>query len=130
MPKAPPTGTKVLGTIGEKAAAEFLKRKGYEILDVNFTCPLGELDIVARDGRTIVFVEVKTRSAGQIIRPKDQVGQRKIQRLSALAVYYRKKMNLLQTSGRFDVIGVIVGPAGMEIEHIEHAFELHQSFYY
>ena len=78
------------GAWGEDRAAEFLAREGYRILERNYRCPLGEMDIIAREGRTVVFVEVKTRSSERFGPPHAAIGPQKQRRMTAIALYYLK----------------------------------------
>lgn len=113
-----------LGERGEDAAARFLRRLGYKIVARQARDTLGEIDIIAVDGRTIVFVEVRTRADSEHGTPLDTVDRDKQRRLTRLAVAYLKRHRLLGHSARFDVIGII-WPAGAQqpqIEHIQNAF--------
>ncbi len=115
---------KSLGDRGEDAAARFLKRQGYHILARHYDSPLGELDIVAVDGRTVVFVEVKTRRSNDAGRASDAIDQRKEQRMTQAALGYLKSNRLLEYSARFDVVA-ITWPENMRkptIEHLKNAF--------
>lgn len=115
---------KPLGLRGEDVAAKFLKRKGYRILARHVDSPLGELDIIAVDGRTIVFVEVKTRSSTDAGHPADAIDERKERRMTQAALAYLKAQGLLKYSARFDVVA-IVWPTDARrpiIEHYENAF--------
>jgi putative endonuclease len=115
---------KSLGQRGEDAAARFLKRAGYRILARGLDSRLGELDIVAVDGRTIVFVEVKTRSTDQKGHPAEAIDSRKEQRMTQAALAYLKAQRLLDYAARFDVVAV-TWPANTGrpvIEHIKNAF--------
>ena len=117
-------GSESLGRRGETAAAKFLKRLGYRILECGYDSPLGEIDIIAIDGRTIVFVEVKTRSSTDAGHPADAVDATKRRRMTQAALAYLKAHNLLQTPARFDVIAVTwrdVHEAPV-IEHFQNAF--------
>ena len=87
-------------------AAEFLKRHGYHILARSLDSPLGELDIVAVDGRTVVFVEVKTRSSNDAGHPDEAIDSRKEQRMTQAALAYLKSNRLLNYSSRFDVVAI------------------------
>jgi putative endonuclease len=115
-----------LGQRGERAAVKFLKRKGYKILATGDRLKhRDELDIVAADGRTVVFVEVKTRTSKLQGHPAEAVDAIKQRKLTKLAVTYLKRHGLLEYSARFDVIA-IVWPEGArkpQIEHIQNAFE-------
>jgi putative endonuclease len=118
---------KTLGQRGEAMAARYLRRRGYKILARGDHFGPGELDLVAlaRDGRTIVFVEVKTRQSHVAGHPSDAVDDVKQRRLTRLAVTFLKHHGLLECPARFDVIA-ITWPAEKwfpTIEHIKNAFE-------
>ena len=118
--------TRPLGLRGEDAAVRHLKRKGYRILARSVDSPLGELDIIAVEGRTIVFVEVKTRASIDAGPPADAIDERKMKRMTQAALAYLKSQGLLKYSARFDVVAII-WPAGARrpasIEHFQNAFE-------
>jgi putative endonuclease len=116
---------KTLGQRGEVAAARYLRRHGYKILARSDHFGPGELDLVALDRKTIVFVEVKTRQSQQAGHPSDAVDEIKQRRLTRLAVSFLKRHQLLECPARFDVIA-ITWPADKwfpTIEHIKNAFE-------
>jgi putative endonuclease len=116
---------KPLGRRGEDAAARFLRRKRYTIVARGHRDNIGEIDLVAVDGRTVVFIEVKTRTSHDAGHPADAVDTAKQQRLTRLALSYLKRHDLLDYQARFDVVA-ITWPAGSRrptIEHIENAFE-------
>lgn len=108
------------GSCYEKQAAEFLKGKGLEILEMNFRCRMGEIDLIARDGRYLVFVEVKyrsTRSQGMAV---DAVGKEKQRAISKVAAYYLlTHCKSMDVPCRFDVVGI----EGEEIRWIPNAFD-------
>lgn len=110
--------TKILGTSGEVLAKKFLEKKGYRIVEVNYVNKIGEIDIIAKQGETIVFVEVKTRSSLKFGRPSEVVGLNKQNKIRSVALSYLKTTKNLETPARFDVIEVL----GEEIRHIENAF--------
>lgn len=113
------------GTRAERAAAKFLKRLGYRILVRNYSCPLGELDLIALDGTCIVFVEVRSTELGETTRPAASVDDAKQRRLTRLALHFLQKKRLLNQAARFDVLA-IRWPAGQrapEIVHHRNAFE-------
>ncbi len=112
--------TREIGAAYEKAAAEYLEHKGYRILEMNFRGRNAEADIIARDGKTYVFVEVKYREGAGSGHPLEAVTYAKQKKVSAAAVYYMSIHKLLPdaTPIRFDVIGI----TGEEITHIENAF--------
>ncbi len=116
---------KPLGYLGERAAEKYLKRKGYKIVARGLLLRGGELDLVAVDGRTIVFVEVKTRRSIEHGRPAEAVGPRKQGYLTRAALFYLKRHGLLEYPARFDVVA-ITWPQDAKrptIEHFQNAFE-------
>jgi putative endonuclease len=114
-----------LGQRGEDAACRYLKRRGYKVVARGDRGGIGELDIVAVDGRTVVFVEVKTRRSHETGHPAEAVDQHKQQRLTRAALSFLKRHDLLECSSRFDVIAVTWPPSQKQpdIEHLENAFE-------
>jgi putative endonuclease len=113
------------GTRSERAAAQFLKRLGYRILVRNYTCDLGELDIIALDRGCIVFVEVRSTESTDHSRPAASVDVTKQRKLSRLALSFLKRKNLLDHTARFDVL-TLCWPEGQrrpDIQHIKNAFE-------
>ena len=95
-----------VGTQGEQRAAAFLRKLGYRIVRKNYRCRGGEIDIIARDGNTLVFVEVKTRVKGGYELPEASVTGRKKQRLRRAARHFMRAYHLGDCTFRFDVIGV------------------------
>ena len=102
-----------------------IKAKGYKILEQSRRSPQGELDLIALDGRTIVFVEVKTRATTDPHDPVDGVTQRKRQQLTRLGLAYLKQNGLLEHSARFDIVGINWPRSAKEpaIRHYVNAFE-------
>lgn len=100
----------VLGRRGEEAAVRLLLAKGYTILARNWRIRSGELDIVARDGRTLVFVEVKTRRRSGFYRPGDNLSLRQMRRNFRAALFYCRVIGKPLLPGRFDLIEVIASP--------------------
>jgi putative endonuclease len=111
-----------LGDRGEEIAARFLKKSGLKILKRNYTSPSGEIDIIARDGDTVVFVEVKTRSDDQFGSPAEAVGERKQHKIRTAAMHYLQKLKK-QPPARFDIVSIYVKGGQEEVEHIVDAFE-------
>lgn len=103
----------------EQQAADLLKASGFEILDRNWSTPLGELDIVAKKGDTVVFVEVRARSNPAYGTPAESVTPAKRAKIIKAAMAYLKARRPRAESFRFDVIGIV---PGAEPEHIEDAF--------
>ena len=116
---------KLLGNRGERAAIRFLRRQGYQILHRQFRNRIGEIDVVAKDGNGIVFVEVKTRKSDAAGGPEEAVTFTKQKQLTKLALTYLKRYNLLEHSARFDVVAVIWPDDARkpEITHYQNAFE-------
>ena len=119
-----------LGALGERLAREHMERAGYEILERNFSCGLGEVDLVAATQGALVFCEVKTRVAGGRrgpVAPLDAIGPLKRRRLRALATAWleqRRDERPFRAALRFDAIGVTLNHAGglLALEHVEDAF--------
>jgi putative endonuclease len=118
-------GPKTLGQRGEAAAARYLKRLGYKIVGRGTHIRRGEIDIIAVDGRTIVFVEVKTRDSSIAGEPHEAVDLEKQKRLTRLALVYLKRHGLLDYPARFDVVSILWPKHRRrpEIQHIKNAFE-------
>jgi len=114
-----------LGRQGEAAAARYLRRQGYRILARGDRSWPGEIDLVALDRQTIVFVEVKTRESRDSGHPIEAVGPAKQRRLTRLAVTFLKRHGLLESPARFDVVAVTwaADQRRPTIEHFENAFD-------
>ena len=110
-----------VGTEKENLAAEYLRGKGYFIIEKNYRVRQGEIDLIARDGTCIVFVEVKYRADGRSGDALEAVTGAKIRQISKMALFYlnQKKISIDNTPIRFDVIGI----NGDSITHIENAFD-------
>lgn len=114
-----------LGQSGEKIAADFLQGRGYAILARNYRRRTGEIDIIAREGEMLVFIEVKTRSGGTYGSPAAAITPRKQRQISRTAQYYLAEQDLFDTPARFDVVTVIFGNDQQpEIELLADAFDL------
>ena len=118
------------GIKGEEEAARFLSRCGYAILDKNVRTRVGEIDLVAKEGKTLVFVEVKTRKeiaeAPPPVPPQAGVHTRKQNKLGKLAQSYLQLKRLREQPCRFDVVAVVVNDDGgvKAIRHIPNAFSV------
>ncbi|MBI5765571.1 MAG: YraN family protein [Planctomycetes bacterium] len=115
--------TKQLGTIGEKAAQQFLCALGHKILAKNFTCPLGELDIITQVGNTIVFVEVKSLASDRHDDPESHITPAKQRKLRQVAEFWLAKHRHPECAYRFDAVSVVIAD-GREpvVRHIPEAF--------
>jgi putative endonuclease len=110
----------LLGQQGEQLAADFLTRAELEILERNWRCDLGEIDIVALDGRTLVICEVKTRSGVGFGTPLEAITRQKAARLRRLAVAWVRAHGLFFAEIRIDVIGVLRAASGeFTIQHVQ-----------
>lgn len=111
-----------LGDRGERTASSYLRSKGLRIIVRGYRTALGEIDLIARDGDTIVFVEVKTRRQGA---PALAVTPEKQRRITLAALHFLKRYGLLEQRSRFDVVTVVWADDRREpvIEHFPHAFE-------
>jgi putative endonuclease len=113
----------ITGKEGEKIAAAYLKKNGYRIIEINFRCPIGEIDIVAKEKDDLVFVEVKTRKSMELGYPEQAVGIRKQKKMSQLALWYLQKRKIADTNARFDVVAVTLIPENNEVKLIKNAFD-------
>ena len=112
--------TRKIGGEYEARAAEYLEASGYEILERNYRCACGEIDLIARQGNCLVFIEVKYRKTDRFGDAAAAVDPRKQQRLSKMAAFYCLSRRVPQeTPCRFDVIAV----TGQELAHYENAFD-------
>lgn len=110
-----------VGTNYEKQAAEYLKKKGLKILGQNFYCRMGEIDIIAKDGEYLVFVEVKYRRNESCGSPLEAVNVKKQKRICRAASYFCVRYGYrMDMSFRFDVVAIL---GNGEITHVENAFE-------
>jgi len=114
---------KKIGARGEDLAISELKGHGYKIIERNYRCRHGEVDAIARDGDTLVFVEVKTRSEDSFGSPLEAVTVSKRRKISTLARWYVASRHLEEVPVRFDVVAVDVSGAKPEITLIRSAFD-------
>lgn len=115
----------VVGELGEKLALKFLQSKGYRVLETNMRTPFGEIDVVAKKGDIIIFIEIKTRSTSSLGPPYLAVTKAKQIRLIKNALFYLKRRGLLDSDWRIDVVSVKLDYSyNLEyIELIENAVE-------
>ncbi len=122
------------GQEGETIAADYLKKRGYKIVEQNFRCSIGEIDLIAWEGETLVFVEVKARSSSQFGGPEGAVTLRKQEKIIRVASAYLQQKKLLTVLCRFDVVAVIKAArplqdgTGVAITLFQNAFEGRSSF--
>jgi putative endonuclease len=109
---------KITGNRGESLAVSFLEKKGYRIEERNFRTRFGEIDIVCRDGETLVFAEVKTKIGHDFGEPEEMVGKSKIAKVKRMGEVYLQEKGLV-VSCRVDVVAVVLLENG-EVEKISH----------
>ncbi|NOZ21869.1 MAG: YraN family protein [Planctomycetes bacterium] len=113
---------KSLGKRGEEAAVRYLKKNGYRILERNFCCRTGEIDVVASEGDTICFVEVKSRRSNKSGLPEYAITKMKKRRIVNAALFYLTRKRVQDADCRFDVMSIVMGEAEPEIELYKGAF--------
>ncbi len=113
------------GALGEKIAGEFLGKNGYEIVETNYRCTEGEIDIIARQRNTLVFIEVRTKRSRRFGSPEESITGVKKERLRALAERYGQEHENLPAVWRIDVVAIQMEKGGRvkRIEIIENAIE-------
>lgn len=111
------------GILGEEIARGFLGKNGYHIVETNYRCPQGEIDIIARREETLVFVEVRTKKSQQYGSPEESITPTKMKRLRAVAAHYRQHRDDLPASWRIDVLAIQMNRYGRvsRLELIENA---------
>ncbi len=114
-----------LGEKGEGLAEGFLKRKGYKIIQKNYRTPIGEIDIIAQDGDTLVFIEVKARGSIEYGEPFEAVNRTKRQKIANVASLYLKRFKDTP-SCRFDVISIFYKNGKPQFELLKDAFEAYR----
>jgi len=113
-----------LGRRGEDEAAFYLKKQGYVLLQRNYRCPLGEIDIIAKEGKTLVFIEVRARSSDRFGMPQESVNRNKILKIYKVAQYYLKAVQKEEEPVRFDVLALLFDIENQlqQLNHIKSAF--------
>ena len=117
-------GRRRTGESGEALAVKFLKKNGYRIIERNYRCKLGEIDIIARDDRGLAFIEVKARRTDEFGGPKWAVTPQKQRKISMVALEYLKETEQMEKKARFDVVAIRLLPDHPDVEIIKNAFEL------
>ncbi len=113
-----------LGRFGEDLAFKKIKRLGYKKIIRNYRCSVGEVDLVANDGDTLVFIEIKTRKGKSTGYAKEAVNARKRKQLSKVALFYMKSNDCTEAKARFDVIAISIIGDKPQIEVVKNAFDL------
>lgn len=116
---------KSFGKVGEEFAAKYLRERKYKVIKRNYRCSFGEIDIVALDGKALVFIEVKTRGSTTFGSPQLAVDRRKQMQISKAALDFIKRKKISRMDMRFDVVTVQLLPSGeFRVELIRNAFDL------
>ncbi len=119
------------GVLGEHAAKKFLKQKGLKFLTANFRSARGETDLIFRDGDCLVFVEVKTRSSEEWLRPAAAVNAERRRRLSQCALDYLQLLKNPEVKIRFDIVEVLLNDSKVQqIRHLPNTFTMSRPFRY
>lgn len=111
-----------LGRIGEKEAEHFLVSQGYRIIARNYRTRFGEIDLIASEGRTVCFIEVKTRKNLNYGLPCESISLEKIKKFSKVALIFLQERKFLERNARFDVVSVLVKKGTLDFELIRDAF--------
>ena len=112
------------GTRGEDLATARLKKEGYRIIERNYRCRLGEIDIIATDKEDVVFVEVKGRKSDAFGTPEEAIGPAKQKKISKVALHYLQEKGLGDRNARFDVVTIRFTPQETHVQLIRNAFDL------
>jgi putative endonuclease len=113
-----------LGKKSEQLAARHLRRQGLRILEMNHRCRLGEIDIVAKEGETVVFVEVKSKTSRERGRPEEMITAAKRRKLTDLASAYLGRRGWRRGPARFDVVTILWGPGREKtVKYYRNAFD-------
>ena len=123
------TRSQQFGEKSESVAVNCLKKQGYRIIELNYRTKLGEIDIIAKQGKTLVFIEVKARKSSRFGRPELAVTPKKQRKISMVALYYLKSTKQSNAKARFDVVAInsvnsAKAKEGPSIKIIKNAFEL------
>ncbi len=112
------------GKKGEQLAREHIRQQGYTLLEKNFRCKLGEIDLIARDRHMVVFLEVRTKTSAAYGPAYNSVTPHKRRQVKRVALFYIAQHNLVNTQFRFDVIGILLNPQSgdFHLDHIQNAF--------
>lgn len=113
-----------LGKTGEDIAFKKCKKLGYKCITRNYRCALGEIDLIAKHGDCLVFIEIKTRKGRDTGYAKEAVTYRKMKQISKAALTYMKENDCCDVKSRFDVVAVSINQGKPDIEIIQNAFEL------
>ena len=114
------------GILGEKLARDNLEKRGYQVLETNYRCPHGEIDIVATHRHHLVFVEVRTKRSREYGSPEESVSRTKQKRIARIARYYLKQKRITKTPCSFDVISILIKDTKPQVDILENTFTLNE----
>lgn len=117
------SGNLKLGAEAESMAASYLRHQGYVILEKNYRSKFGEIDLIAKDKNTLVFIEVKARRSGSFGHPKEAVNRVKQKKISMVALAYMRVKRAMNMPVRFDVVAICSQKGNVGIEIVKNAFE-------
>lgn len=109
-----------VGKAGEEAARSYLTGKGYRVIETNFRCPYGEMDLITFDGNVLVFVEVRTRTSDSFGIPAESITTEKLSRLKKTASFYMKTRYRQEVACRFDLIAIKMERGKMVLSSLRH----------
>ena len=109
-----------VGQKGEQAARSYLEQEGYSIIETNYRCKLGEIDIIARDGEMVVIVEVRTKTGLAFGRPEESINQEKARKLHRLALQYIQANYHREIPSRIDLVAVMIEKSSGLVKDIKH----------
>jgi putative endonuclease len=112
----------ILGKYGEDVAANFLLDRGYSILERNWRCEFGEIDLIAQHKNSLIFVEVKTRSGNGFGHPFEAITKSKVSRMRKLAASWLESHDCNESSLRLDAIAVLVQNGKVAVEHLKQVY--------
>jgi putative endonuclease len=118
----PPNRRHILGLYGEKLAGNYLQSLGYEILERNWRCSFGEIDLIAKDKARYVFIEVKTRNGAGFGHPFEAITEVKLSRLRRLVGEWCRSRQLAGIDVRIDAVSVLVDKGRVQLEHLKQVF--------
>jgi putative endonuclease len=110
-----------IGREAENIALKKLKANGYRIITTNFTCKIGEIDIIAEDKKYLIFVEVRSKKNSKYGFPQETVNKKKQNKIKKVALYYLQINDMIDKNCRFDVVAIIFNPV-LKVEIIKNAF--------
>ncbi len=109
-----------VGIVGENAARSYLESHGYKILETNYRCALGEIDIIARKSSTVIIIEVRTKTGSSFGRPEESISAGKGRQLRRLALYYLQSTYKREIPCRIDLVAVMLNKVDHTVRSLNH----------